>query len=141
MIKIWCFLYLLIISICDIKWQRIPNLLTGVFFIAMIFVNLFASPLEVPKNLLQAFCVLVIFFIVLVSTNALGGGDVKLAGALGYALGVLKVSLIFLIASGVGLIAFLILKNDKKKSFTKCEKLPFAPFVFCGYILQEFFIL
>ena len=128
-----CFLYLLIISVCDIRTERIPNCITGGLFAGVFCTDIFLSFPRIPEKLICGFCFLLVFAIVSVFTKGLGMGDAKLAAVLGYCLGFFKTIGIFVFASLLGIIAFLLLAVCRKN----LKKLPFAPFVALGYVFSE----
>lgn len=132
-VRTLCLLYLLIISVCDIRTGRIPDCMTALFFAAAFCKDLFLSPKTIPESLSCAFLFFLIFFSVSVLTKGLGMGDAKLAAVLGYCEGFFGASLSLSIASVLGLLAFMLLPAEKRDA----AKLPFAPFMSAGYAVSS----
>ena len=128
-----CFLYLLIISVCDIRTRRIPNCITGGLFAGVFCRDIFLSSPKISEKLLCGFFFLIVFGLVSVFTIGLGMGDAKLAAVLGYCLGFFNTIKVFVFASLFGIMFFLLLAFCRKD----LKKLPFVPFVFLGYALSE----
>lgn len=112
-------LYLIVISIYDLNNGHIPDKFTLCFFAVSIFFDLFTTPNNIPKHLLVAVFFGGVFFFIKVLTKGIGMGDVKLAAVMGYAFGVFKTSIIFILASTAGITVFIIKKISMRKR--KCN--------------------
>ncbi|WP_375752961.1 prepilin peptidase [Vibrio sp. HN007] len=157
----WSILFL--IALYDLKENRIPNyclLILVVLYVVDGFVN--PIPLnETGMNIVASFAMfgscLILFFL-----GVMAPGDVKLMGVLGYWIGwgnLLDVSFYILIASGVlGLLFILgdvvnpaskyrnlllfLDKEGRKEFFSKDNlRMPFAPSVFLGIALHQYFTI
>lgn len=134
-LKIACLLYLLVISIFDLRTERIPNSITLGFFTALLLLDIFTAPSKIPHHLLSAILFFAIFFLIALLTKGLGMGDAKLAATLGYGFGFFKTALILTCACVAGIAGFLIFKLLKRT----LTKLPFAPLVTIGYVISQLF--
>lgn len=130
---------LLVISMIDFETEEIPDslnifaLITGIIFvIAKLNVNHAIS--SVIGLMIGAG---VFFIIALVTNGAMGGGDIKLMGALGFWFGwKLTIALIILsfVVGAVASLFLLLFKSKKKKDF-----IPFGPFIaISAYIVMIF---
>ncbi len=131
--QIFFLIFLIILSIYDIKTRRIPNKLIGLFSIIILLVDFFTAPLTIPLKLLKAFLFFLIFYIVSIYTQGLGMGDVKLATLIGYYSGIIHTSIIFITGSVLGILFYIVLCIYKRKD----NKIPYAPFVTIGYFISE----
>lgn len=132
-VRTLCLLYLLVISVCDIRTGRIPDCMTALFFAAAFCKDLFLSPKTIPESLSCAFLFFLIFFSVSVLTKGMGLGDAKVAAVLGYCVGFFETVAILASAAVLGIFGFVLFALCKKKQ----DKLPFVPFVTIGYVLAE----
>lgn len=121
-------LLLLAVSICDLKWREIPDSLQ--FFIAALTFLCFS-----PENLMGVFGALPYLGVALFfpRMEGMGGGDIKLAAAIGIVLG-LPASLT---ASLLGLLAFIlygVTYTFMKRIQGQKEKIsfPVGPFLAAG---------
>lgn len=133
LLKILCFIYLIIISFLDYFTFKIPNKITLAFFFLLLCLDIFTNPERIPAKL---FCSLFFFTIFLATayfTKGIGMGDIKLAGLLGYCLGFFQTSLVFIFSCFFGIIVFLVLRKLKYK----IKQVPFVPFVTVGYLVSE----
>ena len=123
---------LVIISIIDFKYQFIfdeQNLLLALTGLArlMDYPTVWKEPLFAG---LGAFVIM--FILMLISRGAIGGGDVKLMGALGIWLGIFGIINTFvygIIAGGVGAIALLLMRKKSHK-----DAFAFGPYLCLGAI-------
>ena len=121
-------------SVMDIQTREIPNWIS----IAVIFSAIPCFYLEKLWGLIVA----AIFFSVALSTGKIGGGDVKLIAALSIVCG-LWGSLALLLFAQISMLVFyagyyLFCKINGK---TADKSLPFAPFIFIGYVASGILIL
>ncbi len=131
-----------LIAIIDLRIRIVPNEL----LLIMILVGIPFQMINfgVSAALISVLCMaaMIIFFIsvaFLVGFDKVGAGDVKLAGAMGLALGypniitaLVIMSAVFLVYSAGGLII---------KKLTMKSMLPFAPFMMCGMIFTLTYIM
>ena len=119
---------LILISLIDYKTQIIPDGLVGVIAVSGVLYNLLYAPQGVVDILLGGavgFAVMMLIFII--SRGGMGGGDVKLSGAVGLWLGV-EGTLLFLLLAFImgGIISILLLVIGVK---SKGDAIPFGPFL------------
>lgn len=132
-VKTLCLLYLLVISVCDMRTLRIPDCMTvGAFGLALCL-DVILSCSKIPEKL---FCGLLFFALlsaVSVITKGMGLGDAKVAAVLGYCVGFFEVLAILTFAAFLGILGFCLLAICRNRQ----DRLPFAPFVTLGYVLTE----
>ena len=119
---------LILISMIDYKTQIIPDGLVGVIAVSSVLYNLLYVPQDVVDMLFGAavgFAVMMLIFII--SRGGMGGGDVKLSGAVGLWLGVEGTLLFLLLAFIMGGVLSLLLLVSGVKS--KDDAVPFGPFL------------
>ncbi len=143
---VWLFVLILLVAlfVYDIKWFKLPNIMVATLTVATVmFVFLYNVPFN-AVTLLTAIAGGVVFFglfwgIFRISGgNWIGGGDVKMAFALGLIVGsVQKVLLTIFIASLIG-IAFSLPSLANKKLDMK-SKIPFGPCLILATILVFLF--
>lgn len=134
-IIILSFAYLILFSLCDLFWKKIPNAMLLSFF-----ASVFCSDISFAYGtmLLRLSCAVLfsaIFFLVAYCTNGLGAGDAKLAGVLGYCNGFFRTSLILGIAAFLGILFYVLYSIFRKK----ITNVPFAPFVLAAYFVYAMF--
>lgn len=143
----WIFLsILLVITLIDLKHNRIPNILVGSGLGLGLFFRLPFLPFSVFNpvptggwlgalwGLLAGGGVMLLVFIT--SRGGMGGGDVKLTGMLGLWLGLAGIILTMLLAFITGALAGMGLILTGRRSFK--DALPFAPFLCSGALLALF---
>ena len=112
---------LTLISLVDIVFLRIPNLLNMLLFLNAICYIIWY---DAGGNLLGSVIGVLLFILAYVITKAgIGEGDVKLIASLGICVGYPNVLLLILLSSMLSIMCFLI--NKKRKA----QVLPFAPFL------------
>ncbi len=118
---------LLVISFIDIETKTIPDGLNIFAYIIAIGFGVFAHK-DVYLSMLYGFLFgFLFFFIIAVVTNAMGGGDIKLMGALGIAFGlsgVIFVTILSFIYGSIISIGLLVSKKAGRKT-----EIPFGPFI------------
>ena len=152
---IWTFaaLAMLLLTIIDWRLQIIPdqiNLFLAGLGVAMIYLPavsflenyafIFGGPLSSLANHLLAGLMGLIFFgaiIAISNGKAMGGGDMKLAGALGLLLGYPDIILMIISAFVIGAIWGLYLIASGKSKFK--AKVPFGPFIVLGVFVTIFY--
>ena len=129
---------LVIISISDIKTMLIPNKVL-VFFLIVFSITRFISPLDPWWDSLIGAAVGfgILLVIAIISKGGMGGGDIKLFGVLGLALGLSGTLLTLFLASFIGAAAGIVGLLTKKVK--KGQPVPFGPFIAMGALLSFFF--
>ena len=144
-------LFLVVITFIDLKEQIIPDelsyslLFAGIFFSffnAELYLKyLFYFPLAINR-LAASYCGLLVgggllYFIAWVSRGGMGGGDIKLAAALGTFLGwantLVMLGISFLLGGVVGVVLLLLGRKKRK------DPIPFGPFIALATILLILF--
>ncbi|KXZ16718.1 methyltransferase [Bacillus nakamurai] len=126
---------LIIVTVTDLHYMLIPDKVL-LFFLPFFIAGRFFSPLgSWYAGLAGAVCgFLLLAVIMLVSKGGIGGGDVKLFGVIGLALGIKLVLIAFflsvIIGAAYGACAQLVGRLAKKQPF------PFAPAIAAGSIVS-----
>ncbi len=126
--------FLVLLTVSDLKWRLLPHLFNDLFLLsALVFAVCFR---RWPLNPFEAAAAVLIWGAALVSLEAslerylpqgLGGGDIKMIAALAAWMGVLKTSLVVLLAFGLGaLVAVRLVFAGQAKRKTP---IPFGPFL------------
>jgi leader peptidase (prepilin peptidase) / N-methyltransferase len=144
-------LFLVVITFIDLKEQIIPDELSYGLLFAGIFFSFFNAELYIKylfyfpvviNRLAASYCGLLVgggllYFIAWVSRGGMGGGDIKLAAALGTFLGwantLVMLGISFLLGGVVGVI--LLAMGRKKRK----DPIPFGPFIALATILMILF--
>ncbi len=130
---------IVIIWITDIKYMLIPDKILLVFAIILIAERIFIplTPWWWDSIAGAAVGFGLLLFIAVISKGGMGGGDIKLYGVLGIALGVKLVLLSFFIATLIGAVfGGLGLLTGKLK---RGNPIPFGPFIGIGALAAYFF--
>lgn len=123
----------LIFIVSDIFYQLLPDSIMFCFLCLTILIQI----KNFPAQFLSGLSLFSLFFLVAyLSPDGLGGGDIKLAGVLGWLLGFKLGLLAILLACLAGFIYFLFLFTYKKADLT--TKIPFAPFILFGALVAYF---
>lgn len=121
------FIILVLISVVDILFLRIPELLNIVLFLNTLSYALLS---EIEKSFLGAFIGLMVFILTyFLSHGSLGEGDIKLVISLGLISGYPGILDLILFSIIMSIIIYLI--NKKRKA----QVLPFAPFLSIALII------
>lgn len=131
-----------LITIIDLRIRIVPNELLLVMVVAgLTFQGVQFGPIAVLISVLCMLGMMVFFSVVagMVGFDKVGAGDVKLAGAMGLALGypnivtaMVIMCVVFLIFSAVGLLL---------RKLTLKTMLPFAPFMMIGMVFSLAYIV
>ena len=144
-----CLYCLITLSFIDLKTYTIPDVLSiGLIFFGLVvcFINpAFSGDLfsKFTSSLIGAAIGffgtwgLAIICSAIIKKEALGGGDIKLMGAIGALSGFLGMANVLMIASLFGLICFAVLALLKKTP--KNGAIPFGPFLSVGLIINLLF--
>lgn len=135
---LFLFSLLLIIAVIDLDKYIIPNSAVILFLITGIIYHFIDIEMAMSLRLL-GFCagLFAPLTVALISRGGIGGGDIKLLGAMGFWVGFPGILYIFFISSflgGIISIIFLIIKRKNKK-----DSLPFAPFLAVGFLMLFLF--
>ena len=136
------FSILIIIAFIDIDHQIIPNrlvliILLGTLLYKYIHYLLYSRSLYLINSIMGLIISSLFFLIIVIlSKGGMGGGDVKLIGALGFILGIPKIILnIFLSFLIGGVVSVLLLAFNIKG---RKDPIPFGPFIVLGFIITFF---
>ncbi|NLK63552.1 MAG: prepilin peptidase [Tissierellia bacterium] len=122
-------------SFIDLKYQEIPdsyNLAT----VGLGLVSVVLFPKLVNSAILIGGIMFGIYFLILIITGAMGGGDVKMAGALGTLIPTSMLGTFLISPFAVGSVIALYLLIVKKQN--KNLKIPFGPYITIGYLITIF---
>ena len=128
----WMFVHLLVLSIIDQKWMKIPiSILISMALGLIGFHLIWTADLMVPTS---GFIVGIGFIAFVVGLNwlifhkqTMGYGDLIMVAILGAWLGTIQIFLTIFLASILALLAFLIYSIIK--GFSRSKSLPFVPFL------------
>lgn len=133
------FSILIVISIIDFEFQIIPDSLNiSIFILAIVYKILQYTLYGISPQILNSTLALIIssglfLLIAILSKGGMGGGDIKLIGALGFILGI-KLSLLNIFLSfilGAIISIFLLLFKIKEKK----DPIPFGPFICIAFMI------
>lgn len=129
---------LLASSIIDLKYQEIPNSYNlGVALMGGGFIFIYKDYYD--QLLLGGVIAFMLFLVVMILTGAMGGGDVKMAGAIGLFVGTGLITKFILYSFMSGALIGVVLLLLKKKG--KNDVFPFGPCIaFSGIYLFMFLI-
>jgi leader peptidase (prepilin peptidase) / N-methyltransferase len=125
---------LVIITVSDLRYMVIPDKVLLFFLVLIIFERLFIPLTPWWDSLaggVLGFGLLLL--IAIISKGGMGGGDIKLYGVIGLAVGVKVMILSFMIATFLG--AVIGLTALALKLIEKGKPIPFGPFISAGTIL------
>ena len=124
------------ISIVDVKTLSIPNSLVLAFFILSLYPVIMRNML---KDNIYGLLLSFAFFLVilLLFPGSFGGGDIKLASAIGFLLGLDMSIVVIETALITGSVVGVIYAIKTKKGLR--IKFPFAPFLTAGLIVSFFY--
>lgn len=129
---------LLTSSLIDLTYQEIPNSYN--LLVALLGVGFILEYKEFYQELLlSGVIIFVLFMSILAVTGAMGGGDVKMAGAIGLFLGLGLITKFIIISFFSGAIMAILLILFKKKG--KHDVFAFGPYIaFAGIYLFVFYV-
>ncbi|MDK2918463.1 MAG: leader peptidase (prepilin peptidase) / N-methyltransferase [Candidatus Petromonas sp.] len=129
---------LIVVSFIDLEYQIIPDKIVAFALITGITLNIFTKDVGAFSSLLGlAVGGGTLLIIAIISGGAMGGGDIKLMGAMGAFLGLRAAVLALLISFILGGIIGLLLIVFKIKS--RKDYIPFGPFLALGTIIAMLF--
>jgi leader peptidase (prepilin peptidase)/N-methyltransferase len=127
---------LIIVSAIDLKHKIIPDCLN--ITIAAIGIMLVLNDYSILSDrLLGALIGFVLFFIIALTTDAMGGGDTKLIAGLGLIFGLKGVLFIVFYSFVIGAVISVVLLFAKIKS--RKDEIPFGPFISVATLLYIFY--
>lgn len=132
LINIFSIIFLLLISIEDIKTYEISETLLISFFVVVLCLSFHFEFGDFAKSVFNALFFCFFFWIISVVTKGLGLGDVKLIGIIAFVSGFFDTIFICLVACVDGIIIFCMKRVEKKD----CKKIAFAPCLFIGFLLD-----
>lgn len=135
---LFLFSLLLTIAAIDLDKYIIPNCAVILFLLAGIIYHFI--DIEIAMSIRLLGCCVGIFAplaVALISCGGIGGGDIKLLGAMGFWVGFPGILYIFFIGSFLGGIISIFLLALRRKN--KKDALPFAPFLAVGFLLLFLF--
>ena len=127
---------LLTLAYCDLRWRRLPDVLTLPLIAAGLAVSVVDD--RAAAALAGAFLGYGVIWalrrtwMLLRATEGIGLGDAKLLAAAGAWLGAVKLPLVLLVASGAGLLLAIAIFVTLRK---KLRSLPFGPLLVAGFWL------
>ena len=127
---------LIIVSVIDIKHKIIPDSLNITIAAIGIMLILYDNSI-LSDRLLGALIGFVLFFIIALATDAMGGGDTKLIAGLGLIFGLKGVLFIIFYSFVIGAVISLVLLIAKIKS--RKDEIPFGPFISAATLLYIFY--
>lgn len=127
---------LIIISFIDLEHQIIPDVITLPFILLGIIISFFPNGINIYDSLLGGIIGFVIFYLLSLYKQGMGGGDIKFIAMIGTFLGK-KVIITIILSSFIGAIIGILLILLKKKSLQ--DKIPFGPFLSIAAIITIFF--
>ena len=128
---------LMIIFVSDIAYMLIPDKILLFFAVVFLFLRVFYPLSPWWDSLLGAAVGFgLLLLIAVVSKGGMGGGDIKLFGVLGFALGVKLVLLSFLFATFYG--AFFGIIGILTGMVKKKTAIPFGPYIVFGILTAYF---
>lgn len=125
-------------SFIDLRYQEIPNSYNlAVAVLGGAFIYLYSDFYQ--QLLLGGLIAFMLFLVIMVLTGAMGGGDVKMAGAIGLFMGTAVVTKFIMYAFFSGALIAVLLLLLKKKG--KEDVFPFGPSIaFSGIYMFMFFV-
>ncbi len=127
---------LIIVSVIDLKHKIIPDSLNISVAAIGIMLILYDNSI-LSDRLLGALIGFVMFFIIALLTDAMGGGDTKLIAGLGLIFGLKGVLFIVFYSFVIGAVISLVLLFAKIKS--RKDEIPFGPFISVATLLYIFY--
>jgi leader peptidase (prepilin peptidase) / N-methyltransferase len=118
---------LIVISVIDLKTQTIPDELNLFAFIITVILGAYLFKGYYLNHFYGFLFGFVLFLLIAVLTNAMGGGDIKLMGVLGLLFGLQGILFVTVFSFVYGALISLLLILAKKAS--RKDYIPFGPFI------------
>jgi leader peptidase (prepilin peptidase)/N-methyltransferase len=135
---------LIVLAVYDARWMLLPNkVMWPLIAVAGLYAVTMAVLTQSPQVVLGALAAAGLagggFWLLVAGTRgrAMGGGDIKLAFAMGLMLGLQGTAVAMLVAFNVGAIVGIIMIVTKKK--TRKDHIPFGPYLIGGAIFAFWF--
>ncbi|SHH46325.1 prepilin peptidase [Tepidibacter thalassicus] len=129
---------LIVVSFIDIEREIIPD---EIVIFGLIYSFVLHTLYNFKGNLLNGTIGLVIgggiFLIIALATNAMGGGDIKLMGMLGFILGYKNIILVTFLSFIIGAVVSLVLIALKIKG--RKDFIPFGPFIAMATLVTVYY--
>jgi leader peptidase (prepilin peptidase)/N-methyltransferase len=126
-----------IVSVSDIVYQRIPNVVLLFFLPTLIIFRLLSHPEAWISSMIGGVTgFLLLFLIAVIKPGAMGMGDVKLLGLLGFVVGGQGLIVTLFLASLIGLLVAVVLMLAGKVKWK--GSIPFGPSLCAGAIAAYF---
>lgn len=130
--------FLIVLSISDIHYMVIPNILFLIFGIPLIVFHVLDPRNSILNSLLSVLLVSgVVMIVSIINRGKMGMGDVKLFILLGFLFAPEYIPLLFLLSSVFACLYFLYLYIKGELSYNR--KIPFGPFISLAAIVLLFF--
>ena len=128
----WMFVHLLVLSIIDKKWMKIPiSILISMALGLMGYHLIWTADLMIPISGLIVGSGFIVFVVglnwLIFHKQTMGYGDLIIVAILGAWLGTIQIFLTIFLASILALLAFLVYSIIK--GFSRSKSLPFVPFL------------
>jgi leader peptidase (prepilin peptidase)/N-methyltransferase len=126
-----------IVSVSDIVYMRIPNAVLLFFLPLFLLLRAISHPLPFLSYVIGAAAgFLVLLLIALIKPGAMGMGDVKLLGVLGFVIGWQYILFILFLSSLIGLLLGIVIMLAGKAKWK--GSIPFGPSLCAGTLLAYF---
>jgi leader peptidase (prepilin peptidase)/N-methyltransferase len=126
--------------VSDLKWELLPHPFTNLFALAGFIFQAIDKSLNLKSFyvLASGFVIVgaIIFTLIQIFHEVLGGGDIKMMLALSVWLGIVKSAYVLLMAFGTGAFVALVLLTFKKVN--RKSTMPFGPFLALGAYVMWF---
>jgi prepilin signal peptidase PulO-like enzyme (type II secretory pathway) len=129
--------FCLLLSLTDLLYLRVPNLILLCYFPLFLLLRLFTHPEPLVSHLAGGAAGFLLFFaLTLIWPGAVGMGDVKLIGIIGFVLGWRPLLVCLSFGSLLACVAALALFAVRQTR--SCSALPFVPFLSAGCLAAYF---
>lgn len=124
-------------TITDLKYRLIYNRFVLIGIVVTGVIRIFSHPKPWWDYVLTGFGVFIVLYLIAVFTDerSIGGGDVKLFGMMGLALGWEPFFIIFLLSHVLAAVYVLGLKIIHWKETNRKTEFPFAPFILLATLI------
>lgn len=124
------------LTVADFEYKLVPDSVLLFAIVALVPMGIYLNGEQFYNHIWAGVGAFVFFlFLGIVSKGGMGGGDIKLIGVLGLALGFQEIVIIILVASISGLILGLLVRIITKKK----ETIPFVPYITIGVLAAHFY--
>ena len=123
------------LSMIDYYYEEVSTLFVAVIAILGI-IHIFLDISTINSSIMMGAGLYFIYFLIFMITNAFGGGDVKLAGALGLSSSFSTFGIFVIAPFGIAVAIYGVIKLFKKNV---PEKIPFVPFMTAGFCVSTLY--